>query len=375
MTHRPVSPQTVASETAGVSKAPDRPRQGAFDHPQELAFIEVVGPSFTVASCSLRPARNPFIDSAAFAHENVRMALSDKVVVTCAVTGVLANRGQNPAIPYSPEEIGEETKRAYDAGASVVHLHARNADGSPTFEPAVFAKIKDEIRKRCPIILNFSSGTILDDVSQQVRYIKESRPEIAALNMGSMNYSKYSAKRKEFVFDMIFPNRYEKIIALLKAMNEAGVKPELECFDTGHTHGIWPLLDMGVLKPPFQFSFIVNVLGGIPPEVESLQLQTKLMPAGNHAWEVIGISHGHWRMLASALVLGGNIRTGLEDHLYLPNNEKAGSNGAMVEAAVNLTRLVGREPATVEEARKLLRLDETEAGRAAASDTGASASN
>jgi uncharacterized protein (DUF849 family) len=303
------------------------------------------------------------------------MAISDKVVVTCAVTGVLANRGQNAAIPYTPEEIGEETKRAYDAGASVVHLHARNADGSPTFEPAVFAKIKEEIRKRCPIILNFSSGTILDDVSQQIKYIKESRPEIAALNMGTMNYSKYSSKRKEFVFDMIFPNKYEKIIALLRAMNEAGVKPELECFDTGHTHGIWPLLDMGALKPPFQFSFIVNVLGGIPPEVESLQLQTKLMPPGNHAWEVIGISHGHWRMLASALVLGGNIRTGLEDHLYLPNNTMAPSNGAMVEAAVNLTRLVGREPATVEEARKLLRLDETEAGRMAARDVGMTASN
>jgi 3-keto-5-aminohexanoate cleavage enzyme len=190
-----------------------------------------------------------------------------------------------------------------------------------------------------------------------------------------MNYAKYSGKRKGFVFDMVFPNTYAKITRLLQTMNESGVKPELECFDTGHTHGIWPLLDMGVLKPPFQFSFIVNVLGGIPPEVESLQLQTKLMPAGNHAWEVIGISHGHWRMLASALVLGGNIRTGLEDHLYLPNNEKAGSNGAMVEAAVNLTRLVGREPATVEEARKLLRLDETEAGRVAASETGASASN
>jgi uncharacterized protein (DUF849 family) len=126
---------------------------------------------------------------------------------------------------------------------------------------------------------------------------------------------------------------------------------------------------MGVLRPPLQFSFIVNVLGGIPAHVESLQLQTKIMPAGSD-WEVIGISHCHWRMLATALVLGGNIRTGLEDHLYLPNGEMASSNGAMVEVAVRMTRDVGREPATVEEARKILHLDQTAAGRAAAEAVG-----
>jgi uncharacterized protein (DUF849 family) len=276
-------------------------------------------------------------------------------VVTCAVSGVLATRKQCAGIPYTPVEIAEECKRAYDAGAAVVHIHARNDDGSPTFSPAVFAKIKEEVRARCPIILNFSTGTILDDVSEQCTYVRESRPEIAALNMGTMNYSKYSAKRKAFDFDMIFPNTYEKIIKLLSAMNEVGVKPELECFDTGHTNGIWPLLDMGVLKSPLQFSFIVNVLGGIPAHVESLQLQTKIMPPGSE-WEVIGISHGAWRMLGAALVLGGNIRCGLEDHLYLPNGEMAKSNGDLVEVAVRMVRDVGRRPATVDEAREILSL-------------------
>jgi uncharacterized protein (DUF849 family) len=280
----------------------------------------------------------------------------DLCVITCALTGVLANRKQCAAIPYTPVEIAEEAKRAYDAGAAAVHIHARNDDGTPTFSPATFARIKEEIRKRCPIILNFSTGTILDDVTEQTTYIKESRPEIAALNMGTMNYSKYSEKKKAFAFDMIFPNTYEKIIKLLTAMNEAGVKPELECFDSGHTHGIWPLLDMGVLKKPLQFSFIVNVLGGIPPLVESLQLQTKIMPAGSE-WEVIGISHCQWRMLATALVLGGNIRAGLEDNLYLPNGEMAKSNGELIEVAARMTRDVGRRPATVEEARKILQLD------------------
>jgi uncharacterized protein (DUF849 family) len=138
-------------------------------------------------------------------------------------------------------------------------------------------------------------------------------------------------------------------------MNEAGVKPELECFDSGHTQGVAPLLDMGVLRPPLQFSFIVNVLGGIPPMVESLQLQTKIMPAGSE-WEVIGISHGQWRMVATALVLGGNVRCGLEDNFYLPNGEMAKSNGELVEVAVRLTRDVGRRPATIEEARQILSL-------------------
>jgi uncharacterized protein (DUF849 family) len=280
----------------------------------------------------------------------------DLCVITCAVTGVLANRTQCQSIPYTPVEIAEEAKRAYDAGASVLHIHARNDDGSPTFAPATFAKIKDEIQKRCPILLNFSTGTIVEDVTDQCAYIKGSRPDIAALNMGTMNYSKYSEKRKSFVFDMVFPNTYAKIMKLLSAMNEAGVKPELECFDTGHTHGIWPLLDMGILRRPLQFSFIVNVLGGIPPTVESLQLQTKLMPPGSE-WEVIGISKCGWRMIATAAVLGGNVRAGLEDNLYLPNGQMAKSNGELIEVAARIVRDVGRKVATVEDARKILSLD------------------
>jgi 3-keto-5-aminohexanoate cleavage enzyme len=283
----------------------------------------------------------------------------DLCVVTCALTGVLANRNQCPHLPYTPVEIAEEAKRAYDAGAAVVHIHARNDDGSPTFAPATFAKIKEETRKRCPIILNFSTGTIVDDVSDQCTYVRESRPEIAALNMGTMNYAKYSEKRKGFVFDMVFPNTYGKIVKLLSAMNEAKVKPELECFDSGHTAGIAPLLDMGILKPPLQFSFIVNVLGGIPPTVESLQLQKKIATdlAPESEWEVIGISKCQWRMLATALVLGGNVRVGLEDNFYLPDNTTmAKSNGELVEVAVRMVRDVGRKPANIEQARAILNL-------------------
>ncbi len=279
----------------------------------------------------------------------------DICVVTCALTGVLANRNQCPDIPYTPTEIAEEAKRAYDAGASVAHIHARQDDGTPTFSPDIFAAIKREVRERCPLVLNFSTGTISEDVSEQCQVLAENRPEIAALNMGTMNYSKYSQSRKKFVFSMVFPNTYDKIVTMLKAMNAAGVKPELECFDSGHTQGTWPLVDMGLLKPPLQFSFIVGVLGGIPGEVESLQLQTKIMPAGSE-WECIAISHGHWRMLGAATVLGGNVRTGLEDHLYLPDGTMAKSNGELVDVAVRMVRDIGRRPATVDEARSILAL-------------------
>jgi uncharacterized protein (DUF849 family) len=283
----------------------------------------------------------------------------DVCVVTCALTGVLAKREQCPHLPYTPEEIGEEAKRAFDAGASVVHIHARNDDGSPTFSPKTFARIKEEVRRRSPILLNFSTGTLVDDVGEQCTYVRESRPEIAALNMGTMNYSKYSEKRKAFVFDMVFPNTYGKITKLIGAMNEAGVKPELECFDIGHTHGVWPLLDMGLLRPPLQFSFIVNVLGGLPPTVESLQLQKRvaLDLAPGSEWEVIGISKCQWRMLATALVLGGNVRVGLEDNFYLPDGTTmARSNGELVDVAARMVRDVGRRPATVDEARAILGL-------------------
>jgi uncharacterized protein (DUF849 family) len=283
------------------------------------------------------------------------MSLDDKVIITCALTGVLATRAQCPGIPYTPVEIAEEAKRAFDAGATCVHIHGRNDDGSPSWELDTFRAIKDEVRKRCPIILNFSTGVLDDDISMQTAIIKETKPEIAALNMGTMNYAKFSPKRNEFVFDMVFPNTFGKILRFLDVMNEAGVKPELECFDAGHTNSIWPLYAMEKLKKPTQFSFIMGVLGGLPTSIEALQLQKQTIPPGS-TWEVIGIGKEQWRLVASALVLGGNIRVGLEDNFYLPNGTMAKSNGELVEQAATLTRLTGREVANIDEARKMLSL-------------------
>jgi uncharacterized protein (DUF849 family) len=282
--------------------------------------------------------------------------MNDKVIVTCALTGVLATRDQCPWVPYTPAEIAEEARRAYEAGASVVHIHARTDEGGPTFEPAVYAAIKAEIEKRCPIILNFSTGGA-GPMEDRVAHIAQVKPAIGALNMGSMNYAKYSPKRREFVFDFVFENPFKDISYLLSVMKEAGVKPELECFDVGHTNSIWPLLDQGLLKQPLQFSFIMGVLGGIRATSENLAMQAREAPPGS-TWEVIGISHEQWRMIAAALALGGNVRVGLEDNFYLDAQGKqmAKSNGDLVAKAVRMARDIGREPATVDEARAMLSL-------------------
>jgi len=280
-----------------------------------------------------------------------------KVIVTCALTGVLANRDQCPWVPYTPAEIAEEARRAWEAGAAVVHIHARTGEGGPTYEPAVYAEIRSEIEKRCPVILNFSTGGA-GPMEGRVAHIAQVRPAIGALNMGSMNYAKYSPKRKDFVFDFVFENPFRDISFLLSVMKDAGVKPELECFDVGHTNSVWPLLDKGLLTLPLQFSFIMGVLGGIRATTENLALQAREAPPDS-TWEVIGISHEQWRMVAAALSLGGNVRVGLEDNFYLDAEGKrmARSNGELVEKAVRMARDIGREPATVEEARRMLTLE------------------
>jgi 3-keto-5-aminohexanoate cleavage enzyme len=281
---------------------------------------------------------------------------SDKVIVTCALTGVLANRDQCPWVPYTPAEIAEEARRAHEAGAAVVHIHARTDEGAPTYEPSVYAAIRREVEQRCPVILNFSTGG-MGPMEDRVAHIAQVKPALGALNMGSMNYAKYSPRRKDFVFDFVFENPFRDIAFLLGVMKEAGVKPELECFDVGHTNSIGPLLDKGLLKRPLQFSFIMGVLGGIRATAENLAMQAREAPPDS-TWEVIGISHEQWRMVAAALSLGGNVRVGLEDNFYLDTRgeQMARSNGDLVAKAVRMARDIGREPATVAEAREMLSL-------------------
>jgi 3-keto-5-aminohexanoate cleavage enzyme len=289
------------------------------------------------------------------------LSLDDPVIITCAISGVVANRDQCPGIPYTPEEYGAEARRAVDEGASMIHIHARRPDGAPSFEVEDFRAITEAILSQVDdVVINFSTGAIGVPLEKRIAYLRELQPDVAALNMGSMNYAKYSARRKDFVFSTVFENSFETIMALLEAMNEHGIKPEHECFDTGHVANLDPLLDMGLLKQPLQISCVMGVHGGIRPTARNLAHMAENVPGGAGGanspseWGVIGISREQWMLIAAALTLGGNVRAGLEDNFYLPDGTMARSNGDLIAKARQLTEDVGRRPATVAEARAML---------------------
>jgi len=284
--------------------------------------------------------------------------MSGAVVISAALTGVLATREQCPAIPYTPKEIADEAKRAADAGAAIVHIHARTPEGGPDWSVDTFAEILSEVRARTEVMVNFSTGAVGVAAEDRVAHIRELRPEIGALNMGSMNYAIYSAKKKTFYHDHVFANPFKDIRFFLEAMNDAGVRPELECFDTGHIANTAPLIDMGVLRPPYQFSLIMGVLGGIPGTTRHLVDQVDTLPSGS-LWQVIGIGLNQWPLVAAAIAMGGNVRVGLEDNFYVEEGKMAKSNAELVEKAARLARDEGREVASVEQAREILCLNAT----------------
>jgi 3-keto-5-aminohexanoate cleavage enzyme len=286
------------------------------------------------------------------------MSLDDPVVITCSISGSLANREQCPAIPYTPAEYAAEARRIVDAGGVHIHIHARKPDGRPSYDVEDFAAISDAIRAEVgdAAIVNFSTGAMGVSFEQREAYLRACRPEVAALNMGSMNYAKYSARRKDFVFSTVFANPFTEIVAFLDVMNELGIKPEHECFDVGHVGSLAPLIDMGVLKTPLHVDFVMGVTGGVPPTARNLAMMAENLPEGDHHWGVIGISRIQWTMIAAALSLGGSIRVGLEDNFYLPDGTMARSNGELIEKAHQMTVDAGRRPATVQEARGALHL-------------------
>jgi uncharacterized protein (DUF849 family) len=291
--------------------------------------------------------------------------LEDPVIISCSISGAIANRDQCPAIPYTPDEYAAEARRAIDEGAAQIHIHARTPDGTPSYEIEDFAAITAAIRSEVgDVIVNYSTGAIGVPLEKRIAYLLELKPDVAALNMSSMNYAKYSRRRGDFVFKAVFENSFDTIIELIEAMKAAGIQPEHECFDAGHVANLDPLLDMGLLEPPLQVSLVMGVTGGIRPTPRNVGVMADQVPGGPEGpnnWQVIGISRDQWKLLASALVLGGNVRAGLEDNLYLPNGEMARSNGELIAKARQMAEDVGRRAATVAEARKLLGLSEQRA--------------
>ena len=282
----------------------------------------------------------------------------DPVIISCSISGVIANRDQCPAIPYTPEEYAAEARRAVDEGASQIHIHARKPDGTPSYEVEDFKAITEAILAEVgDVIVNYSTGAIGVPIEKRIEYLRALPPRRRRAQHELDELREVLARRKDFVFKAVFENSFDTIVEFLTAMRELGIKPEHECFDAGHVANLDPLLDMGLLEEPLQISLVMGVTGGIRPtprNVTAMSDQIPGGPEGRNQWQVIGISRDQWKLLGAALVLGGNVRAGVEDNLYLPNGEMAKSNGELIAKARQMAEDVGRRPASVAEARELL---------------------
>ena len=286
----------------------------------------------------------------------------DKTIISCALTGVLTDPTRYP-VPVTPEEMAAEARRAFEAGASIMHCHFRNQSEGlgylPTWDVDVVDEIAGAIRAACPgVILNFSTGVVGDDISGPLACLERSRPEMAALNAGSLNYLKVRKSGEWAWPPMLFDNTIEKIGAFLSAMDSLGVVPECECFDTGIVRSIGMLKATGMLRDPLHISLVMGVASGMPAKASWLPLLIDELPAGAH-WQTIVIGRTEvWDVHRTSAELGGHLRTGLEDTFYLPTGERATSNGELIAALAEVARTAGRTIASPSEARAFVTAQE-----------------
>jgi len=264
-------------------------------------------------------------------------------------------------VPVTPEEMAREARVAFDAGATVMHVHFRQQTPGkghlPSWEPAVALEIAQAVRESCPgVIFNQSTGVVGSDIAGPVACMRAIRPEIAACNAGSLNYLKVRSDGAWAWRPMLFDNPVEKVQAFLAAMAETGALPEFECFDIGIVRCVAMYARAGLYGGHLDYNFVMGVESGMPADAELLPILARLI-LPKSTWQVTAIGRAPiWALHRRAAELGGNLRTGLEDTFYLPDGSKATSNGQLVEALVRTARAAGREIANPAEARSILRL-------------------
>lgn len=282
----------------------------------------------------------------------------DKAILTCALTGVLTNPKQHP-VPVTPAQMAAEARDAFNAGASVMHVHLRRQEDGmghlPSWDPEVAAAVIDAIRAACPgVIINLTTGVIGKDISGPLACLRRVRPEAAACNAGSLNYLKIKDDGGWAWPPMVFDNPVEKIQQYLGVMNELGIHPEFECFDVGIVRSVGMYLKAGMFSGVPEVNFVMGVASGMPCDADLLALLPGYAPPGA-VWQATLIGRGEiWPVHQKAADLGGMLRTGLEDTFYLPGGERASGNGVLIEALARCARTAGREIATPSEARALL---------------------
>ncbi len=284
----------------------------------------------------------------------------DKAIVTCALTGVLTNPQQHP-VPVTPAQMAAEARDAFNAGASIMHVHLRRQEPGmghlPSWDPDVAEAIIGAIREACPgVIINLTTGVVGKDVSGPLACLRRVKPEAAACNAGSLNYLKIKEDGGWAWPPMVFDNPVEKVKQYLDVMNELHIHPEFECFDVGILRSVGMYLRAGLFSGVPEVNLVMGVASGMPCDPDLLALLPRYAPPGA-VWQTTLIGRAEiWPVHQKTADLGGMLRTGLEDTFYLPGGERAPGNGALVEALVRCARNAGRAVASPTEARALLQL-------------------
>jgi len=284
----------------------------------------------------------------------------DTAILTCALTGVLTNPQQHP-VPVTPAQMASEARDAFNAGASIMHVHLRSQEPGhghmPSWDPEVAAAVVDAIRSACPgVIINLTTGVIGKDISGPVACLERVCPEIAACNAGTLNYLKIKDNGEWAWPPMVFDNPVPKVQQFLQVMQRTGTHPEFECFDVGIVRSVAMYLKAGMFSGVPELNFVMGVASGMPCDADLLALLPRYAPTGA-VWQSTLIGRAEiWPVHQKTAELGGNLRTGLEDTFYLPDGSRASGNGALVQALAECARLAGRSIATPAQARQALGL-------------------
>jgi uncharacterized protein (DUF849 family) len=289
--------------------------------------------------------------------------MMEKAILTCALTGVLTNPKQHP-VPVTPTQMAAEARDAFNAGASIMHVHIRNQEPGmgqmPSWDPDVAESVVNAIREACPgVIINLTTGVVGKDISGPLDCIRRVKPEIAACNAGSLNYLKIKEDGQWAWPPMVFDNPVSKVQQFLDVMQECGTHPEFECFDVGIVRSVGMYIKAGLLKPEMgraEYNLVMGVASGMPCDADLLSLLPQWM-APNSVWQATLIGRSEiWPVHQKTADLGGMLRTGLEDTFYLPNGDRASGNGALITELARCAASAGRSIASPQEARALLGL-------------------
>jgi uncharacterized protein (DUF849 family) len=300
--------------------------------------------------------------------------MNGKVIVSCAVTGAIHTPTMTPHLPITPGEIAQEAIAAAEAGASSIHIHVRDPrTGEPTMDLGLFQEVCQEIHRKSDVIICITTGgapTMTPE--ERMVAVKKFRPELATINMGSINFGLFHLidRYKEYKWDwekkylerskdLIFKNTFYDMERIFKTMKEYGTRPEMECYDVGHLYNTAYWTEKGTLEPPFWLQLIMGIMGALQPSVENLVFMKNTADklfGKDYIWSVLAAGRHEFNLCTVGAIMGGNVRVGMEDNLYLARGELARSNAEMVQKMVRILNELGLEPATPGEARQVLKL-------------------